>query len=280
MNEFPAQNIIGREKPLLSICIPTYNRSDELKKCINSFLASRSSLIEIVVSDDGSADSTSELLDEINDVRMKTVRSKINRGRATALYHAVLSSRGKFVMLFDDDDIFYPDVLEEILQDCGESEHADNVVIVYNMRSNLVLSRAEIKERMNSNWIKMRADLEIRGDKKEVVNGDLLRASFKKYVNLIHDNRRIPTSLYWCSVSLTGDALLSNLFVGEKKYLGEGLSQNIRKHKNDNPLPMVYYYGLCLKAFYMGRYDSVSFFVKSLLGFVYYGILSVRKNKY
>ena len=56
---------IGVTKPLLSICIPTYNRSGELKKTIDSIISQPEFLdgrVELVLSDNCSTDQTKELV--------------------------------------------------------------------------------------------------------------------------------------------------------------------------------------------------------------------------
>ena len=45
---------------LLSICIPTYNRENDLKNMLNSIKSNND--IEIVICDDGSTDNTKELV--------------------------------------------------------------------------------------------------------------------------------------------------------------------------------------------------------------------------
>lgn len=54
-----------KEKPLLSICIPTYNRSKYLKKSLDSIVTQNEFLngsVEIVVSDNASTDDTKEIV--------------------------------------------------------------------------------------------------------------------------------------------------------------------------------------------------------------------------
>ena len=54
-------------KPLLSICIPTYNRAHYLKECLGSIVAQFDDRdvrdnVEVVVSDNASPDNTRELV--------------------------------------------------------------------------------------------------------------------------------------------------------------------------------------------------------------------------
>ena len=50
------------EKPLLSICIPTYNRAEYLAKSLDSLIVQPEfSQIEVVISDNASTDNTEEV---------------------------------------------------------------------------------------------------------------------------------------------------------------------------------------------------------------------------
>ena len=54
-----------------SFVIPTYNRSHFLKKTISSLLNQKYKHFEIIIIDDGSTDSTRQIIDEINDPKIR-----------------------------------------------------------------------------------------------------------------------------------------------------------------------------------------------------------------
>lgn len=93
--------------PFFSIVIPTYNRGELLTQTLHSILVQGDVPIEIIVVDDGSTDNTEALVNQINDHRIKYLKTKnIERGAARNLGRQ--HSNGLFVNYFDSDDVFYP----------------------------------------------------------------------------------------------------------------------------------------------------------------------------
>ncbi|MEQ8857287.1 MAG: glycosyltransferase family 2 protein [Pseudomonadales bacterium] len=90
------------ERPLISIVVCTFNRAHLLPGTIGSLLAQRYSPAEIVVLDDGSTDSTLEVLRGYGD-RIRYA-SQPNRGIAVARTEASRLARGELIAFHDDDD--------------------------------------------------------------------------------------------------------------------------------------------------------------------------------
>jgi glycosyltransferase involved in cell wall biosynthesis len=100
----------------LSICIPTYNRLDALKKQIN-FLKNEvlnNSAVEIVVSDNASSDGTRDYLNEAQGLRANFNITNLGiNGNLTAL---AMLARGDYIWFVGDDDILFPGVVPAILR--------------------------------------------------------------------------------------------------------------------------------------------------------------------
>lgn len=91
---------------LLSICIPTYNRSERVVNIINQIIPFQGEEIEIVISDDASSDGTREAVKKIKDPRIKYFRNKKNLGFDLNILKMIKRATGEFVfILMDDDDI-------------------------------------------------------------------------------------------------------------------------------------------------------------------------------
>lgn len=97
--------------PLVTIYIPTYNRSDLLSRAINSVLTQSYQNIELLVIDDCSTDDTVEVVNSFieRDKRIQLIENVKNSGACFSRNKAIQQASGQFVTGLDDDDIFYPD---------------------------------------------------------------------------------------------------------------------------------------------------------------------------
>ena len=93
--------------PLATVAIATYNRAGYLRQALHSVLSQPVEDIEVLIVDDGSADETADVVDEMRDPRLRYIR-QANGGVAQARNRAVAEARSKYVIVHDDDDIFLP----------------------------------------------------------------------------------------------------------------------------------------------------------------------------
>src|SRR5262249_52485637 len=95
--------------PLVSVIVPTYNRAYCLERTLTSALSQTYRNLEIVVVDDGSTDSTKELVATVarRDVRVRYVR-QANKGVSAARNAGFARCTGDFVALLDSDDVWWP----------------------------------------------------------------------------------------------------------------------------------------------------------------------------
>ena len=94
---------------LVSVVVPTYNRSRSIVKCLKALTEQSHRHMEIIVSDDSSADETVTAVSEFvrSDPRIKLVRSSINTGPAGARNRAIKEASGGYIF-FTDDDVIVP----------------------------------------------------------------------------------------------------------------------------------------------------------------------------
>ena len=96
-----------KESPLVSIIIPTYNDGAIVGEAIECSLNQTYKNLEIIVVDDGSADSTEQLLNERYGGRINYIHQE-NKGLASARNTGISHASGKYLQFLDADDLLDP----------------------------------------------------------------------------------------------------------------------------------------------------------------------------
>ena len=97
--------------PLISVLTPSYNSASTLPWAISSLIAQTYENWECILVDDGSTDSTSDLVTRFVDPRIKYYRMEHNQGIGSARDFALSMAHGDYIALLDADDWIYPDKL-------------------------------------------------------------------------------------------------------------------------------------------------------------------------
>ena len=102
--------------PTITAIIPLYNGRDFIQAALNSVLAQALKPDEIVVVDDGSTDDGADIVQRISQSHPIKLLRKENGGQSSARNHGVANSDGDLIALLDQDDIWYPDHLLELVK--------------------------------------------------------------------------------------------------------------------------------------------------------------------
>lgn len=113
---------------LVSVVIPVYNSEKYLEECLNSVLDQTYENIEIIVVDDGSTDSSPDILKKYSDSVI--VLSQKNGGLASALNLGISKMKGHWFKWFSPDDIMFPNTLEQLVD--AAKYFSDNVIVYSN----------------------------------------------------------------------------------------------------------------------------------------------------
>jgi glycosyltransferase involved in cell wall biosynthesis len=102
--------------PLVSILVSNYNYASYLTDAIQSCLSQTYPNFEVMICDDGSTDTSREILNQYRslDPRIKPIYQE-NGGQSLALNAAFRHSTGEIICLLDADDVFLPDKVQRVV---------------------------------------------------------------------------------------------------------------------------------------------------------------------
>jgi glycosyltransferase involved in cell wall biosynthesis len=106
---------------LVSIVIPTHNRSRLLTTTLRSALWQREVDLEIIVVDDGSTDDTPDLLRSVGDPRVRLLRHDPAQGVSAARNKGIEDAGGEWIAFLDDDDLWAPTKLARQLRAASDA---------------------------------------------------------------------------------------------------------------------------------------------------------------
>lgn len=188
-----AQNI-EKNDYLISICITSYNRIKELKRCLESIDAKESNTIEIVISED-------------NSPKKREIRSLVNNFACESEYEVVFNSnkenlgydnnlgklielaRGKYILFCSDDDYFSPGGIDLVISEIR------NCMYAYAYTSFLCIETNELKREYNSLSIIPRGLLSIKKHHDDAILFSGL--IFKRELIIKYDSRKFLNLNYF-----------------------------------------------------------------------------------
>ena len=113
----------------VSVIIPVYNTEDYLRECIESLVNQTLREIEILIVNDGSTDSSLEIMKEFKNKYPNIIKifDKVNGGQASARNYALPFAQGEYLGFVDSDDWVDSTMYEEMYEK-AEKEDADIVI--------------------------------------------------------------------------------------------------------------------------------------------------------
>jgi len=95
-----------KNKPKISIIIPTWNGSKYIERALNSVFSQTFQDFEIIIVDDGSTDNMVYILDKYIKENKVIYLKQENQGPGPARKNGVAHSEGEYIAFIDDDDIW------------------------------------------------------------------------------------------------------------------------------------------------------------------------------
>jgi len=253
------------QQPLISICIPSYNRLSYLKKCIPVFLSVDE--IEICIHDDGSLDGTDDFLSNIASKRFSYTYGE-NRGLGYARSKSMTLAKGEYIMPFDSDDLMSRDDLLLIIKKIKDRKFNWYCFDLMDSSTGTLLG-TNLASSVTTNYSKLRGRYQIKGDKRDVIKRSLLT---KLLIMETGPYRLVPMSLYFNKLQKHTVLNYQPILVGEKVYLDSGMSNNVRGLVNS----IEFFMALDIYYILINKLKNLIFhqLVRDIIRFQYYSILT------
>lgn len=230
---------------MITVLTPSYNRGDLLKNLYQSLRDQIFNDFEWIIVDDGSTDSTSEIITHFKEDKKIVIKyiKQSNGGKHTAINAGVKISTGELIIIVDSDDTLPKDSLLiinnqylKIREDatvggvCGLMAHHDNIVI----------GNCSLLPQGNISSIDMRFKYGFLGDVCEVFKTDVLREfPFPE----IYNEKFCPEDLVWNRIARKYTLYFFNQVVYYRDYLDGGLTSKIVKIRMKSPIASTICYG-------------------------------------
>jgi len=113
--------------PRFSVVVPTYNRSEVMRRSVASVLGQTYTDFEIIVADDGSTDHTNSVVQSFADNRIRYLWLPNSGGPAKPRNVGIDEADSEWVCFLDSDDLWYPTKLEVVDQALALNPDVDAV---------------------------------------------------------------------------------------------------------------------------------------------------------
>ena len=156
------------QNKILTIIIPTYNMEKYLRKCLDSLIVSEENMqrLEVLVVNDGSKDSSSQIAHEYQEKYPQTFRviDKENGNYGSCINRGLKEATGKYVKVLDADDYFDNRVFDDfisflyevdvdlVISDFNVVDEVGNCLsdITFDLPTNSTFKLADIPTEMNT----------------------------------------------------------------------------------------------------------------------------------
>lgn len=254
----------------VTIFTPTYNRAYTLPALYDSLCRQSSKDFEWLVVDDGSTDTTEELIQSYIAESKLDIRyiKQTNGGKHRAINRGVAEARGELFFIVDSDDFLLDNAVEVVLDEwrnlpnnsysgvCGRKIFFNGEKVGGNQNGYTVLDCSSRE---------FRYKYHVKGDMSEVFRSDILKMfPFPEFKGECF----VPEALIWDRVTQYLPMRFFNTGIYCCEYLEDGYSRNFKKNLKANPKGFMSYYGSLVYGnpfAYQNRIIPISIKIKAVL---------------
>ncbi|WP_282134440.1 glycosyltransferase family 2 protein [Seonamhaeicola maritimus] len=145
------------DNPLVSICIPTFNGAEYIKKALDSAISQTYGNLEIIISDDASSDTTLAIVESY---KLKTIIPiKIYhhkpRGIGANWNHSIRKANGIYIKFLFQDDVLHPTCIYEMVNVLESNKHVGLVAC----KREIIIDKS-YKNEDTEKWLEKYGDLQ------------------------------------------------------------------------------------------------------------------------
>ena len=215
----------------VSVIIPVYNSEKFLKQSIESVINQTYDNKEIIAVNDGSTDSSEEILKQYSG-KIKII-SQENKGLASALNTGLKGSTGKWFKWFSHDDILYSHTLETLM---SERKNLSENTIIYSNWDLIDENGKKLRSFSETNYNNLKNfDFNVRllDGQKINVNTTLVPSSLLKKGCNIEDSEQ-PVTIDYDFFLKAGILFNTRFYLIQKPLIGYRISSEQLSHYNIN----------------------------------------------
>ena len=134
--------------------MPVYNSEKYLKESIDSILNQSYKDFELLIIDDGSTDSSIDIINSYNDSRIRVIKNNENKGLPYTRNLGLKLATGDYIAVMDSDDISYPNRLERQVDFLEKNLDIDILSSNFDNLENETILKTKSKDK-NSDEIKI-----------------------------------------------------------------------------------------------------------------------------
>lgn len=123
---------------MISVCLASYNGGNYIKEQIESILKQLDSEDELVISDDGSSDNTTNVIKTIDDPRIILVYNTVKHNYTSNFENALRNAHGEIIILSDQDDVWCDDKVKIICENLIFFDYVTSDAIVVDKDLNVI----------------------------------------------------------------------------------------------------------------------------------------------
>lgn len=225
---------------MLTIFTPTYNRAERLHRVYESLLAQSNRDFEWLVVDDGSDDSTEQVVYEFTKQNAIDIRyiKKENGGKHTAHNLALKLARGEYFFCVDSDDWLAEDAIEEILHFVRDRE-ARFVLAYKKDEKGKLLSSVFPEDIAQADLFKLNHEYHCNGEFSIILRTDFAR---QFPFPVFEGESFITEAVIYDRMSMTENVYLLPKVITVCEYQANGLSNNLNRIMKNNPAGYCLYF--------------------------------------